>query len=70
MAREVLRPLPEYTLLLRERAERAPCWDLPVGGMHLRARACPKDVHDWKGGAGEAGEDAEEGRLIMSVKLF
>lgn len=56
MVGEVLRPLPECTVLLRERAKRATRWDLPVGRLHLRAHAGAKDIHDREGGAGETGE--------------
>lgn len=63
LAREVLRPLPEYTVLFRERAERATCWDLPVGRMHLRARAGAQVVHNREGGAGETGETFEGGEI-------
>lgn len=56
MAREVLRPIPEYIVLLRKRAERATCRDLPVGRMHLRARAGAQDVHHRERSAGETGE--------------
>lgn len=71
MAREVLRPSPECTVLLWERAKRAPCWDLPVGRMHLRARAGSQDVHHWEGGAREAGEiECQQGKSNHRTLLW
>lgn len=64
MAREVLRPLPECPVLLRERAERATSRDIPVGRMHLRARSGAQDVHHWEGSAGETGERFEKSREV------
>lgn len=61
VAREVLRPLSEYTFLLRERAERETRRDLPVGRMHLRSLTGPQDVHHREGSDGETGEESFDG---------
>lgn len=64
---EVLRPLPECALLLRERPERTALRYIPAGGMHMREGTGVQSVRHQQGCYWEAA-GASHGKRAFSVK--